>query len=229
MKYFILLVIIAASFAMDKSEKELKIEACVKLSKTRLSKDSVNSFLKQENIGNLVEVLSQGFEKKEDAMNQLYSIMLLNCYNDITYFQAEDIYKMKQDSIPVKDEEYRLLLGVEKWMELFMSGDKERISHEYANLQDAINDLKSEEHLLRNLNQNNRVEQPIDNDEFYQFDRRKELDLNIFGFNFTELNIFYKYIIGIGLIALVFLSVLYGLKRINDLRNQNKKKEKKKK
>ncbi len=155
--------------------------------------------------------------------------MLLNCYNDVTYFQAEDIYKMKADSIPVKDEEYRTLLGVEKWMELFTSGDKERISQEYANLQDAINDLKSEEHLLRNLNQNNRVEQPIDNDEFYQFDRRKELDLNIFGFNFTELNTFYKYIIGICLIALVFLSVLYGLKRINDLRNQNKKKEKKKK
>jgi hypothetical protein len=77
-------------------------------------------------------------------MNQLYSIMLLNCYNEITYFQAEDIYKMKADSIPVKDQEFRQLLGVEKWMELFTSGDKERISHEYGNLQGAIDDLKSE-------------------------------------------------------------------------------------
>jgi hypothetical protein len=70
--------------------------------------------------------------------------MLLNCYNDITYFQAEDIYKMKQDNIPIKDEEFRQLLGVEKWMELFTSGDKERLSQEYGNLQEAINDLKSE-------------------------------------------------------------------------------------
>jgi hypothetical protein len=79
------------------------------------------------------------------------------------------------------------------------------------------------------LNQNNnKEEQPIENDDFYQFDRRKESDLSIFGFNFTQLSGLYKYLIGMSLIALVFLSVLYGLKRINDLRNENKKKEKKK-
>ncbi len=44
MKYFLLVVLIAAAFSIDKSEKELKIEACVKLSKARLSKDSVIYF-----------------------------------------------------------------------------------------------------------------------------------------------------------------------------------------
>jgi hypothetical protein len=42
MKYFLLLVLIAIAVTNDKSEKELKIEACVKLSKARLSKDAVN-------------------------------------------------------------------------------------------------------------------------------------------------------------------------------------------
>jgi hypothetical protein len=42
MKYFLLIILIVAAIAEDKSEKELKIEACVKLSKVRLSKDAVN-------------------------------------------------------------------------------------------------------------------------------------------------------------------------------------------
>ncbi len=40
MKYFFLICLLVAVLA-EKSEKELKIEACVKLSKTRLAKDSV--------------------------------------------------------------------------------------------------------------------------------------------------------------------------------------------
>jgi hypothetical protein len=41
MKYYLLICLLVAVLAVEKSEKELKIEACVKLSKIRLSKDSV--------------------------------------------------------------------------------------------------------------------------------------------------------------------------------------------
>ncbi len=41
MKYFLIIFILVNVLASEKSERELKIEACVKLSKTRLAKDSV--------------------------------------------------------------------------------------------------------------------------------------------------------------------------------------------
>ena len=41
MRFYLVIVLILSISAFDKSEKELKIEACVKLSKARLSKDQV--------------------------------------------------------------------------------------------------------------------------------------------------------------------------------------------
>ena len=68
-------------------------------------------------------------------------------------------------------------------------------------------------------------------EEYIHFDRKKEYNMSIFGFNFNDLNTKYKYIIASILILFIFCSVLYGLKKINDLRsvNNNKKKEKKNK
>jgi hypothetical protein len=45
MRYLLIIILLVSIIAVDKSEKELKIEACVKLSKARLSKDSVSTFL----------------------------------------------------------------------------------------------------------------------------------------------------------------------------------------
>lgn len=44
MKYYLIIFVLVVVLAVEKSEKELKIEACVKLSKTRLAKDAVIIF-----------------------------------------------------------------------------------------------------------------------------------------------------------------------------------------
>ena len=66
-------------------------------------------------------------------------------------------------------------------------------------------------------------------DSIYMRNREDNLDFNIFGFNFTKLSDKYRYFIGCLLIAFVFLSVIYGLKWINDIRNEGKSLKKKKK
>ena len=48
------------------------------------------TYLIQEYLSSVIKDLSQD-GKQEDAINQFYSIMLLNCYNQINYFQAEDV------------------------------------------------------------------------------------------------------------------------------------------
>ena len=46
--------------------------------------------------------------------------------------------------MPVFESEYKELLGIEKWDQLFKSDNKEKIQEEMYNLQDAIKELKSE-------------------------------------------------------------------------------------
>ena len=56
-----------------------------------------------------------------------------------------------------------------------------------------------------------------------------DFDLNIFGFNLKNISQMWKNVIGIGLICIVFGSILIGTKWINDIREKGKNKKKKKK
>ena len=57
----------------------------------------------------------------------------------------------------------------------------------------------------------------------------KEVDLNLFGLNLAKLDTTSKYFIGFVLIALIFYSVIYGLKKIGEMNQKNKKEKKNKK
>jgi len=56
-----------------------------------------------------------------------------------------------------------------------------------------------------------------------------DFDLNIFGFNLKNISQMWKNVIGIGLICIVFGSILIGMKWISNIREQGKKDKKKKK
>jgi hypothetical protein len=49
---------------------------------------------------------------------------------------------MKQEDLPSDTTEYKELLGVEKWEEIFMSGDKMKIQEEMGALQESLKELK---------------------------------------------------------------------------------------
>ena len=56
-----------------------------------------------------------------------------------------------------------------------------------------------------------------------------DFDLNIYGFNLKNISQMWKNVIGIGLICIVFGSILIGMKWISNIREQGKKDKKKKK
>jgi hypothetical protein len=64
--------------------------------------------------------------------------------------------------------------------------------------------------------------------EFYA-GRKKEYNLDIFGFNFSELNTSMRYGIGFCLIGCVFGVVLYALKKIAEFNRKDPKKKNKNK
>ena len=108
------------------------------------------------------------------------------------------------------------------------------------NLQRAYKDIQSGEIKInrynkkqnqksRKINNENYYEKEDNEDRFY-FPNNMEGDFELFGFNFSKLSPKFKNVIGFGLILLVFICVLMGLKWINEIRGQkdNKKKKNKK-
>src|SRR5689334_6553677 len=90
-------------------------------------------------------MLSQG-SNKDEATNKLLSLVLLSCYNHITIYQADDLNKIKNyQKISSLDQENKDLLSLERWDNIFKSGDKELLNQEIASLQDALSEIKSED------------------------------------------------------------------------------------
>jgi hypothetical protein len=71
-------------------------------------------------------------------------------------------------------------------------------------------------------------EQEEPDSEFYAGGGKKEYNMDIFGFNFSELDSNLRYLIGFLLILGVFGVVLFALKKINDFNKKDPKKKKKK-
>ena len=177
--------------------------------------------------------MSQGSEKdKEEVSNRLISVALLSCYQKLSFFQADDILTKYKDfkSIPSKTQEFKDLISLEKWAEVLTSGDSERIQAEMGNLQEAAADLRSDDVSLNSYD-GERSEENYSEAQDIHYDRNKNVDLNIFGLNLTELDPFTKNVLGLGLIALVFLSIIYGLNwiRLQRQANVSKKTRKNKK
>ena len=214
----------------EKSEKQIKMDACIKIVQLKLSKE-------MEYFREISKLMKNKEMKEEESFNHLFTLVLLSCYSQITYFDAEEI-DLSSKKIDLENEQISKLINLEKWENLFRENNQENIQIEIAQLNEAYLDIQNKEvnlDLLRKNRKNNIEDNNSNNekdermDSIYMRNREDNLDFNIFGFNFTKLSDKYRYFIGCLLIAFVFLSVIYGLKWINDIRNEGKSLKKKKK
>ena len=214
----------------EKSEKQIKMDACIKIVQLKLSKE-------MEYFREITKLMKNKEMKDEESFNHLFTLVLLSCYSQITYFDAEEI-DLSSKKIDLENEQISKLINLEKWESLFRENNQENIQIEMAQLNEAYLDIQNKEvnlDLLRKNRKNNIEDNNSNNekdermDSIYMRNREDNLDFNIFGFNFTKLSDKYRYFIGCLLIAFVFLSVIYGLKWINDIRNEGKSLKKKKK
>lgn len=119
------------------------------------------------------------------------------------------------------------LLNFETWDHIFRNNDDESYRYEMENLQDAYADLSSEE-MKNGPQQRDSDNQPGPQDIY--LDRNKnEVDFNLFGLHIHKLDVFWKNIIGLGLIIAIFGIFAYGLKMLKDLNRKDKKDKKIKK
>ena len=214
----------------EKSEKQIKMDACIKIVQLKLSKE-------MEYFREITKLMKNKEMKDEESFNHLFTLVLLSCYSQITYFDAEEI-DLSSKKIDLENEQISKLINLEKWESLFRENNQENIQIEMAQLNEAYLDIQNKEvnlDLLRknrmnNIDDNNNNNEKDERmDSIYMRNREDNLDFNIFGFNFTKLSDKYRYFIGCLLIAFLFLSVIYGLKWINDIRNEGKSLKKKKK
>ena len=226
---FLLITINQIKTQEQKSDKQIKMDACIKLVQAKLSKEM--EYFKEISL-----IISRnGGNKEEEAFNHLFTLVLLSCYEQIGYFEAEEIDNnvLKVD---INTEQNKKLVDLNKWESLFKDNNQEKIQIEMAQLNEAYQDLQRGDinlDLLKKNRGNNNFQEGHERDErmdnIYMRNREDNLDFTVFGFNFTTLSSKYRYIIGGCLILFVFLSIIYGLKWINDIRNEGKNLKKKKK
>ena len=227
---FILSTLILINSQKEKTEKQIRADACIKILKSRMKQDS-------EYIKHFIDFLTPKFNNNQnDAMNRLISFAMLSCYDKINYYDADSIATspVEINSLETTNKD---LLSLEKWEMLFKENDEQRLNYEMSLLSSSVSDFQSGQVDLSALSQSqpNRNQNYDDvqegNEQMGNFYTRNEndFDLNIFGFNLKNISQMWKNVIGIGLICIVFGSILIGMKWINNIREQGKNKKKKKK
>ena len=212
----------------DKSHKQLKYDACYKLVQTKAGQEQ--SYFKE---------LSQDFTSEE--INNILQYTLFECYQNINYFDAEDIDSKNPKDIDVYQENYMELINFEKWEELLRKKDENNLQYALMDLQQAYRDIQSGEIKINRYQkkQNQKPKKSNMEDSYYQRDNDNEQfnfptdmegDFRLFGFNFSSLPNKLKNIIGFSLIIFIFMCIIFGLKWIQNIRgsNDNKKKKNKK-
>ena len=221
-----LLALIICESSIEKSEKQLKYDACYKLVQSRADQD-------REHFKELSS------ELKPEEINNILQYSLFDCYQNIDYYDAEFIDEKNIKEINIYQDKYIDLLNFEKWEDLIRKKDEENIQYNVMNLQRAYKDIQSGEIKInryakkpnpknRKINNDNMYEKTDDDDRFFMpndFDG----DFELFGFNFSKLSPKFKNIVGFGLILLVFICIIIGLRWIQNIRGQNTNKKKKNK
>ena len=227
---FILSTLILINSQKEKTEKQIRADACIKILKSRMKQDS-------EYIKHFIDFLTPKFNNNQnDAINRLISFAMLSCYDKINYYDADSIATspVEINSLETTNKD---LLSLEKWEMLFKENDEQRLNYEMSLLSSSVSDFQSGQVDLSALSQSqpNRNQNYDDvqegNEQMGNFYTRNEndFDLNIFGFNLKNISQMWKNVIGIGLICIVFGSILIGMKWISNIREQGKKDKKKKK
>ena len=224
--FILLLTLIICESSIEKSEKQLKYDACYKLVQSHAAQD-------REHFKELSS------ELKPEEVNNILQYSLFDCYQNIDYYDAEFIDEKNIKEINIYQDKYIDLLNFEKWEDLIRKKDEESIQYNVMNLQRAYKDIQSGEIKInryakkpnpknRKINNDNMYEKTDDDDRFFMpndFDG----DFELFGFNFSKLSPKFKNIVGFGLILLVFICILIGLRWIQNIRGQNTNKKKKNK
>ena len=132
---FLLITINQIKTQDQKSDKQIKMDACIKLVQAKLSKEM--EYFKEISL-----IISRnGGNKEEEAFNHLFTLVLVSCYEQIGYFEAEEIDNnvLKVD---INTEQNKKLVDLNKWESLFKDNNQEKIQIEMAQLNEAYQDLQ---------------------------------------------------------------------------------------
>jgi hypothetical protein len=86
-------------------------------------------------------VISSGGTKKEKT-DRLISMLLLTCYKRITDPQAALLIKMTEDDIDPMTDEYKELLQLELWSDLYENKDSRGLSKALNEISNTVKELK---------------------------------------------------------------------------------------
>ena len=208
----------------EKSEKQLRYDACYKL--VQLKAEQEKSHFKE---------LSADLSQEE--INNVLQYTLFECYQNINYYDAEELDSKNANEIDIYQENYAELLNLEKWEDLLKKKDEYNIQLALRDLQKAYIDIQSGEIKINRYQKKpsqkykkpstNNYEQR-DEDEQINFPSDMDRDFELFGINFSNLPTRLKNVIGFTLIIFIFVCIIGGLKWIQKIRGDNDKSKKKK-
>lgn len=128
----------------DKSEKQLRYDACYKLIQIKAGKEN-------DHLRELSSELSQ------EEINNMLQYTLFECYQNIVYYEAEDIDSKNINEIDVYKEDYAGLLNFEKWEELLKSKDENKLQSSLIGMQQAYRDIQSGEIKINRYQRSNLI------------------------------------------------------------------------
>ena len=211
--------------ALDKENKRIKVKACMKMLRYRIHQD--HDYYE--------EVMKRVFSNPNSTENDIKKsgrVMMLslnNCYKKIDIYDAEQIEQ--SDYINSVTPQNKELLNFEEWEEYVEKGKNDTIESEIDKTKELIEMIREEELNMIGFNDKfaesaEQYEEQNDSEENKEeIDEDSTVDL----LGMMEMNSKLKYIIGIGLIVMIFLLVVYGLIKLAQFKeNKNKKKKKRK-
>ena len=211
----------------EKSEKQLRYDACYKLIQIKVEQER----------GHYKE-LTQEFTKEE--INNILQYTLFECYQNINYYEAEELDSKNSKDIDIYQDNYAELTNIDKWEDLLRKKDESSLQYALIDLQKAYKDIQSGEIKINRYQKKQTQKQRKPNiDEYYQrdedydderfnFPNDMDRDFELFGINFSNISPKIKNFIGITLIIIVFICIIIGLKWIQNIRGPNDKSKKKK-
>ena len=208
----------------EKSEMQLRYDACYKLIQVKYGKE-----------GQHFKELSSDLNQEE--INNVLQYTLFECYQNIDYYRAEEADSKNINELDVYQDKFDELLNFQKWEDLLKSKDENSLQSALFSLQQAYKDIQSGEikinrYQKKQPNQKYKKQNYDDyrdqQDEQFNFPSDMERDFQLFGINFSNLSPKIKNLIGITLIIMIFVCVIAGLKWIQKIRGGNDKNKKKK-
>ncbi len=141
---------------------------------------------------------------------------------------------MDYENINSLEKDYKNLLAVEKWDELFKETEQRKVEEESMFLEDILKELQEEFGMYKNIRmsreQESNPDQPSEYDEedFIPVDKPIDNSISIFGYKITEMPQNTQLLIGFSFLSLimgVIYFLFYYLRKIkNNSTARNKKK-----